>query len=102
MSAFGGKADTNASQGTGMDTKIRVLKNPVSYRIVSYRIVSPYPESPYPYRIFRIQKRVLPSEVFFLEMEWRWAPDTLPLDARCREQTTSPLKGGHTELANEN
>src|SRR5262245_34443451 len=59
MSAFGGKADTNAFQGTGMDTKIRVLKNPVSYRIsvsrksvsVSYRIVSvsylPYPkESP--------------------------------------------------------
>src|SRR5262249_44804708 len=54
MSAFGGKADTNASQGTGMDTKIRVLKNPVSYlRIpkVRIRIVSvsylPYPkESP--------------------------------------------------------
>ena len=75
MSAFGGKADTNASQGTGMDTKIRVLKNPVSYlRIpkVRIRIVS----VSYPYRIFRIQKRVLPSEVFFLEMEWRWAPDT--------------------------
>jgi hypothetical protein len=41
-----------------MDTKIRVLKNPVSYRIVSYRIVSyrivsylRIPEVPYPYRI---------------------------------------------------
>ena len=31
-----------------MDTKIRVLKNPVSYRIVSYLRI---PEVPYPYRI---------------------------------------------------
>jgi hypothetical protein len=89
-----------------MDTKIRVLKNPVSYRTsVSWKSVS----VSYPYRIYRIQES-LSRKSLLKKMGWRfeigWShraltsdgvfPDLADLD-RCavrRDATTEQAQAG--------